>query len=184
MQIELLKYFCAGATARSTAELTGVNRNTAILFFHKLREVIFAELAAAEPGHMSGEVEADESYFHGAGRASPDAALQARFLSWSSQMPELCGQPQTRVTGYASEVAGRISHAAVFTTGSLPKLPGRKHMSSVGSTTNQQGIAARNPADQRMPKMHAYGQLASPSRAELDSGVVSQEGDVLDGYPK
>ena len=65
IQAELLKYFCAGATARSAAELTGVNRNTAILFFHKLREVIFAELAAAEPGLMSGEVEADESYFGG-----------------------------------------------------------------------------------------------------------------------
>jgi transposase len=65
IQIELLKYFCAGATARSAAELTGVNRNTAILFFHKLREVIFDELAASEPGLMSGEVEADESYFGG-----------------------------------------------------------------------------------------------------------------------
>ena len=38
IQIELIKYFCAGVTARSAAELSGVNRNTAILFFHKLRE--------------------------------------------------------------------------------------------------------------------------------------------------
>lgn len=65
IQIELLKYFCAGTTARSAAELTGVNRNTAILFFHKLREVIFDELAASEPGLMSGEIEVDESYFGG-----------------------------------------------------------------------------------------------------------------------
>jgi len=60
-----LKYFCAGTTARSAAELTGVNRNTAILFFHKLREVIFDELAAAAPGLMGGEIEVDESYFGG-----------------------------------------------------------------------------------------------------------------------
>ena len=65
IQLELLKYFCAGTTARSAAELTGVNRNTAILFFHKLREVIFDELASSEPGLMSGEIEVDESYFGG-----------------------------------------------------------------------------------------------------------------------
>jgi len=50
-------------TARSAAELTGVNRNTAILFFHKIREVIFEELAAFDPGLMSGGIEVDESYF-------------------------------------------------------------------------------------------------------------------------
>ena len=65
IQLELLKYFCAGTTARSAAELTGVNRNTSILFFHKLREVIFDELAASEPGLMGGEIEVDESYFGG-----------------------------------------------------------------------------------------------------------------------
>ena len=40
IQLELIKYFCAGVTARSAAELTGVNRHTATLFFHKLREII------------------------------------------------------------------------------------------------------------------------------------------------
>ena len=65
VQLELLKYFCAGTTARSAAELTGVNRNTAILFFHKLREVIFDQLAASEPGLIGGEIEVDESYFGG-----------------------------------------------------------------------------------------------------------------------
>ncbi len=65
IQIELIKYFCAGATARSAAELSGVNRNTAILFFHKLRETIHAEIVSEEPAMMSGEIELDESYFGG-----------------------------------------------------------------------------------------------------------------------
>ena len=65
IQIELIKYFCAGSTARSAAGLTGVNRNTAILFFHKLREVIFEQLESHSPPLMSGEIEADESYFGG-----------------------------------------------------------------------------------------------------------------------
>lgn len=45
--------------------MTGVNRNTAILFFHKLREVIFEALAVSESGLMGGEIEVDESYFGG-----------------------------------------------------------------------------------------------------------------------
>ena len=65
IQIELIKYFCAGATARTAAELSGVNRNTATLFFHKLREVVFNELNQLEPDLMSGEIEVDESYFGG-----------------------------------------------------------------------------------------------------------------------
>ncbi len=65
IQSELIKYFCAGVTARSAAQLTGVNRNTAILFYHKLREVIFCRLEAETPELFSGEVEVDESYFGG-----------------------------------------------------------------------------------------------------------------------
>ena len=66
IQNELIKYFCAGVTARSAAELTGINRNSAILFFHKLREVIFEQLALETPELLGGEVEVDESYFGGA----------------------------------------------------------------------------------------------------------------------
>jgi transposase len=65
VQEELIKYFCAGVTARSAAQIAGVNRNTAILFYHKLREVIFAELEAEAPELMRGEIEVDESYFGG-----------------------------------------------------------------------------------------------------------------------
>jgi transposase len=65
IQIELVKYFCAGVTARSAAELTGINRNSAMLFFHKLREVIFEQLALETPELFGGEIEVDESYFGG-----------------------------------------------------------------------------------------------------------------------
>ena len=39
-QLELMKYFVADATARTAAELANIYRNTAIRFFHKLREKI------------------------------------------------------------------------------------------------------------------------------------------------
>ena len=65
VQEELIKYFCGGVTARAAAEISGVNRNTAILFYHKLREVIFEALAAEAPELLAGEIEVDESYFGG-----------------------------------------------------------------------------------------------------------------------
>ena len=46
------------------AETTGVNRHTATLFYHKLRELIAAKLEAEAPFSV-GEVEVDESYFGG-----------------------------------------------------------------------------------------------------------------------
>lgn len=36
-QLELMKYFIAGVTARTAADLTDIHRNAAIRFFHKLR---------------------------------------------------------------------------------------------------------------------------------------------------
>jgi len=35
-QLELMKYFVAGATARTAADLVEIHRNTAVRFFHKL----------------------------------------------------------------------------------------------------------------------------------------------------
>jgi transposase len=64
IQQDLIRQFVAGVPARTAAELAGVNRNTAILFFHKLRELI-AEKLAEETPFLDGEVEVDESYFGG-----------------------------------------------------------------------------------------------------------------------
>jgi transposase len=65
LQEELIKDFVGGATARSAALLTGVNRHTATLFFRKLREVIAQRLDEEAPELLGGEVEVDESYFGG-----------------------------------------------------------------------------------------------------------------------
>ena len=65
IQLDLIRQFVAGVPARTAAELSGVNRNTAILYFHKLRELI-AERLADEARFLDGEVEVDESCFGGA----------------------------------------------------------------------------------------------------------------------
>lgn len=61
-QAELMKLFVAGSTARAAAEIVGVNRNTAASYFMRLRKLIASKLPSYE---LSGEVEADESYFGG-----------------------------------------------------------------------------------------------------------------------
>ena len=61
-QSKLLEHFVAGATANASAQIVGVQSNTAIRFFMKLRKLIASKIPSYE---LSGEVEADESYFGG-----------------------------------------------------------------------------------------------------------------------
>jgi transposase len=62
-QDRLAEFFVAGVTARSAADLVGINHKTAAFFFHRLREVIAEQLTQSAP--FGGEVELDESYFGG-----------------------------------------------------------------------------------------------------------------------
>src|SRR5215470_17493035 len=54
----LLEHFVAGIPARPAAKLAGVNRNTARLFYFRLREIIAERLA--QVALIKGEIEADE----------------------------------------------------------------------------------------------------------------------------
>ena len=107
IQIELIKYFCAGATARSAAELSGINRNTAILFFHKLRDVILEEPAALEPGLMGGEIEVD---------ARSSKAVSGYEVNTNA--PVL----SSLISGRGFESSARLSGRAIIQEG-LPMLP-------------------------------------------------------------
>jgi transposase len=63
-QIEkLLEHFVAGTTARTTAELVRVNRNTSTKFFRQFREIIASKIE--DESLLEGEIEIDESYFGG-----------------------------------------------------------------------------------------------------------------------
>ena len=62
-QKRLVEYFLVGATARSTADVVGVNKNTVAFFFHRLRLLIYNNYN--EETDFSEEVELDESYFGG-----------------------------------------------------------------------------------------------------------------------
>ena len=62
-KLKMMEHFVAGSTARTTADLVGVNKNTAQLFFHRLR-ILIAEKQNINM-IFAGEVEVDESYFGG-----------------------------------------------------------------------------------------------------------------------
>lgn len=64
-QRKLLEFFIAEVTARTAADLMGIQANTAILFYHKLRLVIDYHLSLEAKELFDGEVELDESYFGG-----------------------------------------------------------------------------------------------------------------------
>lgn len=63
-QRKLLEFFVAEVTARTAADLMGIQVNTAALFYRKVRMII-AEKLEAESAAFSGEIELDESYFGG-----------------------------------------------------------------------------------------------------------------------
>ena len=60
-QEKLIDFFLLGCTARESAARAFVNRNTATLFFRKLRQII----ATRQRRHIGGEVEVDETYLSG-----------------------------------------------------------------------------------------------------------------------
>ena len=62
-QSKLIELFVAGVTARTAAQLVGVNKNTAAYYFHRLRLLIYQNSSHLEM--LEGEIEADESYFGG-----------------------------------------------------------------------------------------------------------------------
>ena len=65
LQLKLLEFFVAEVTARTSADLLGVQYNTAILFYHKIRLVIEYHLAQEAKELFDGEIELDECYFGG-----------------------------------------------------------------------------------------------------------------------
>lgn len=73
-QLRLLELFVAQATARTVSELVGIHRNSATLYYHKLRQLIVVKMGEAEP--EMAVFECDESYFGGArkGRRGRGAA--------------------------------------------------------------------------------------------------------------
>ena len=64
-QVKLLEFFVLEVTARSAANMLGLQANTAALFYRKIREVIVHHLSLQAQEVFMGSIELDESYFGG-----------------------------------------------------------------------------------------------------------------------
>ena len=94
-QSELMKLFVAGSTARAAAEIVGVNKNTVADYFMMLRKLI----ASKTPSYkLSGEVEADESYFGGVrkGKRGRGAAGKVASVAEGRNLSALSFQTEAR----------------------------------------------------------------------------------------
>ena len=65
VQKKLLEFFVLQVTARSAADILGIQLNSAILFYRKIRMVISHYLVLVAYEVFEGPVELDESYFGG-----------------------------------------------------------------------------------------------------------------------
>jgi transposase len=120
-QRALVTHFVAGVTARTAAELTGVNRRTAMLYYHKLRELIAARIADETPFPI-GEVEVDESYFGGVrkGKRGRGAAGKVVVFGLLKRAGKVYATmiPDTRSTTLTGIIRRRIKPDSVVYTGS------------------------------------------------------------------
>lgn len=64
-QSKLIEHFVAGTSARCAGDLVGVNRKTAIYYYHRLREITTYQMSLEIDEIWDGEIEVDESYFGG-----------------------------------------------------------------------------------------------------------------------
>ena len=64
-QLRLLEFFVLEVTARLAADILGIQSNTALLFYKKIRQVINYYLALEATEMFDGAVELDERYFGG-----------------------------------------------------------------------------------------------------------------------
>ena len=63
--MRLLEYFVLEVTARSAADLLGIQPNSAILFYRKVPQEIIERLSNEAQEVFNGDIEIDESYFGG-----------------------------------------------------------------------------------------------------------------------
>ena len=117
-QLKLLELFVAQVTARTAAELVGIHRNSAALYFHKLRQRIAARMAEVEP--ELGVFECDESYFGGVrkgkrGRNAPGKVCVFGILKRGGQvyaLPVADAKAMTLLTALKTRV---LADSVVYT---------------------------------------------------------------------
>lgn len=120
--IRLIELFVAGVMARTAVDLAGLHRNSAALFYPKLRQLIANKIAEIDPEF--GAFEADESYFGGwrkgrRGRGAAGKVVVFGILKRGGKVPAL---PVADASGptLLTALQTRVLADSVVYTDSLP----------------------------------------------------------------
>ncbi|EOB78545.1 putative transposase [Neisseria meningitidis 2004085] len=108
-QNKLIELFVAGVTARTAAELVGVNKNTAAYYFHRLRLLIYQNSPHLEM--FDGEVEADESYF--AERQNHINGIENFWNQAKRHLRKFNGIPKAHFELYLKECEWRFNNSEI-----------------------------------------------------------------------
>ena len=138
-QDRLAEFFVAGVTARAAADLLGIHRNSAALFYHRLRQIIAAALG--DPPAMEGEIEVDESYFggHRKGKRGRGAAGKVPVFGLLKRGGHVYTVmlADTRAATLCLSSARKLLQIQSFTQMAMPPM---KHWMSPSSATNGSSI--------------------------------------------
>ncbi|HEZ1910333.1 TPA: transposase [Neisseria meningitidis] len=108
-QNKLIELFVAGVTARTAAELVGVNKSTAAYYFHRLRLLIYQNSPYLEM--FDGEVEADESYF--AERQNHINGIENFWNQAKRHLRKFNGIPKAHFELYLKECEWRFNNSEI-----------------------------------------------------------------------
>ncbi len=96
IQKKLLEFFVLEVTARSAIDLLGIQPNSAILFYRKIREVIIYHLALEADEVFDGQTGLDESDFCGhrnhKGKRGRGAAGKVAVFGKTTRKSVYCGR--------------------------------------------------------------------------------------------
>lgn len=119
-QIRLLEFFIAEVTARTAADLLGIQPNSAALFYRKIRQIIMFHLDQDAIEVFQGQIELDESYFGGArkgkrGRGAAGKVIVFGLLNSVVYTDHWHSYNALDVAGFSHY---RINHSSHFADGS------------------------------------------------------------------
>src|SRR5665647_3110719 len=100
-QLRLLEYCVLEVTARSAADMLGLQANTAILYYRKIRQLIAPHVELEATEIFDGAVELDESYLGGVGKgkrgrgAAGKVVVLGRLKRGGKVFTKVVGDPKT-----------------------------------------------------------------------------------------
>lgn len=151
--LRLLECFVAGTPARQAADVAGVNRNTARLCYHHVREIIALHLGSAEPWRLDTEPSGLDSTWDSTSPAPLAEALLHPHIEGDYQVVPL---------------AGLIEHLGHVQVVALPDLAGAPGAGGAARPIQLDAVVCVDEAvDDAAPPPERQGRLHIEMRADI-----------------